>query len=132
MINDDMFNDLSTFDDNDTLENIKGGYTPSLNRVYLVGNLVDAPTKAYTKTDKPVTTFTIYVKRPFSDRETGKKEVDFIDIEVWDKQAENCEKFLEKGSKVAIVGRLRITKYTDKNDVIRNQIRIVADNVNFM
>jgi len=63
---------------------------------------------------------------------SSKEEVIFIDIECWNKTAENCSKFLSKGSCVYIEGKIKVSKWKDKNDNPRQKWFISADVVRFL
>ncbi|MBR4420691.1 MAG: single-stranded DNA-binding protein, partial [Clostridia bacterium] len=60
------------------------------------------------------------------------READFFNITVWRTQAENCSKFLKKGSKVAVVGSLQNHSYEDKDGVKRTLTDIVASEIEFL
>jgi len=103
-----------------------------LNNVVLVGRLVREPELKYTPGNGvPVANFTIAVDRPYKS-DDGEKEADFIPIVVWRKQAENCANYLNKGSLVAVTGRLQIRSYENKEGEKRKVAEIVADNVRFL
>ena len=62
-----------------------------------------------------------------------KSEVTFVDVEVWGKQAEPCQKYLTKGSPVMIEGRLKLDQWEDKaSGQKRSKLKIVAENVQFL
>ena len=63
--------------------------------------------------------------------QSGEKETDFIDIVAWRSQADFVCKYFQKGSLIAIDGRLQSRSYQDKNGNNRTAIEIVANNVNF-
>jgi len=64
-----------------------------LNKVVIIGRLVRDPELKYTVgSGTPWATFTLTVDRPYTDRETGEREADFIDVSTWRKLAENCSK----------------------------------------
>lgn len=99
-----------------------------LNRIVLIGRLTKDPELRYTPANGvAVATFTLAVNRPF-----GKKETDFIPIVVWRAQAENCAKYLGKGSLVAAEGRLQIRTYDDREGQRRYATEVVADSVQFL
>ena len=62
----------------------------------------------------------------------GKHETDFLTITVWRAQAENCAKFLKKGSKAAISGSIQTRTYDSPNGERRYVTEIVADEVQFL
>lgn len=101
-----------------------------LNRIILIGRLTKDPELRYTPNGVAVAKFTLAVdRRKIKDRE---KETDFIDIIVWQKQAENCANYLGKGRLVAVEGRLQIRSYDDSQGVRRKAAEVVAENVRFL
>ncbi|HJT57415.1 MAG TPA: single-stranded DNA-binding protein, partial [Ktedonobacteraceae bacterium] len=61
-----------------------------------------------------------------------KDETEWFNIVAWDKLAETCERYLHKGSKVYIEGRLQTRKYTDRNGVERTAIDVIASNMEML
>ena len=61
-----------------------------------------------------------------------KDEVIFLDVEAWGKTAENCKKYLEKGSQVYVEGKIKINKWEDKNGNKRQKYYISSDLVRFL
>ncbi len=102
-----------------------------LNKVILIGRLTHDPELRYTPNGNAVTKFTLAVNRSFKNRQ-GEREADFIDIVVWQKQAENCANYLGKGRLVAVEGRLQIRSYDDSQGIRRKASEVVADNVRFL
>jgi single-strand DNA-binding protein len=101
-----------------------------LNRVILIGRLTKEPELRYTPSGTAVAKFTLAVdRRQAKDRE---KEADFIDIVVWQKQAENCANYLGKGRLVAVDGRLQVRSYEDSQGIRRKAAEVVAENVRFL
>ena len=98
-----------------------------MNKIIQIGNLTRDPESRVIPSGKTVCSFTIAVNSNW-----GKEEVLFLDITSWNKTAENCQKYLKKGSKVAVEGRLRMEKWEDKQGNQRNKISAVADNVTFL
>jgi single-strand DNA-binding protein len=102
-----------------------------LNRVVLVGRLTRDPELRYTpNTGIAVATFTLAVDRNFANRQ-GEREADFIPIVVWRKPAENCAKYLGKGSMVAVDGRLQVRSY-EQDGQRRYVTEVVAEDVRFL
>ena len=102
-----------------------------MNIVALVGRLTKDPDVRYTAgTQMAVATFTLAIDRPVAkDKE---KQTDFPRIIVFGKQAENCERFLAKGRKVAIQGRIQTGSYQDKTGNTVYTTDVVADRVEFL
>ena len=101
-----------------------------LNVVALMGRLVADPELRHTPQGVSVTTFTIAVDRSFV-RQGEQRQADFIDIVCWRSSAEFVCKYFQKGSLIAVDGRLQSRSYQDKNGNNRTAIEIVANNVNF-
>ena len=102
-----------------------------LNNVVLAGRLTRDVESRQTGSGVTVATFSLAVDRPFTNQD-GERETDFISVVVWRKQAENCAKYIGKGSLVAVTGRLQIRSYEDKEGVKRKVSEVVADNVRFL
>ena len=101
-----------------------------LNVVVLMGRLVADPQLRQTTTGKNVASFRIACDRGRRDA-NGQSQADWIDVVAWDRQAEFVCKYFQKGSLIAIDGRLQSRSYQDKNGNNRTAIEIVANNVNF-
>ena len=101
-----------------------------MNKALLVGRITTKPELRTTNSGIPYTRFSVAINRPFSNN--GERSADFINILVWRKQAENVCNFLDKGSQVAIEGRIQTGNYTDKDGNNRNSFEVVADNIQFL
>lgn len=101
-----------------------------INTVVLIGRLVRKLEVRYTQSNIAVGTTTIAVNRP---RQKDKEqEADFINIKVWGKQAENIHKYLNKGSLIAIEGRIQTGSYNTQDGQKRYITEVVAENVQFL
>ena len=98
-----------------------------MNLTVLTGRLGKDPETKYTTGGKTVTKFSLAVDS-FSGKE---KTTDWFNIVAWDKLAENAGKFLTKGSKAAIVGRLSVRSY-EKNGETKYVTEIVASQIEFL
>ncbi len=99
-----------------------------MNKIFLIGNLTKDPELTETSNGTSVCRFAIAVNRPYG----ANGEVDYFNITVWRAVAENCGKFLKKGSKVAISGSLQNRSYDDKDGIKRYVTDIVAGEVEFL
>ena len=102
-----------------------------MNNVVLIGRLTKDVELKYIGTGTPVANFAIAVDREFTGKD-GKKEVDFIDIQVWGKSAENCSNYIGKGSLVGVQGSIRIDLYQNKEGENRKITRVNANRVQFL
>lgn len=71
------------------------------------------------------------VTRRFKNAE-GEYETDFVNVIAWRGCGENCNKFLQKGKRAAVMGELHIRSYTDSNGVKRTAVEVIADEVEFL
>ena len=102
-----------------------------MNKVILTGNLSRDPEITTTNGGVSVCRFTIAVQRRFQNAE-GEREADFINIVVWRGQAENCHKFLKKGSKCGVIGRIQTSNYEGQDGNRRYVTEVIADEVEFL
>ena len=102
-----------------------------LNHVTVMGRLTRDPELRRTGSGVAVTNFTVAVDRDFADKQSGEKEVDFIDVVAWRQTGEFVDKYFSKGRMAVVSGRLQIRNYTDKDGNKRRAAEIVADNVYF-
>ena len=105
----------------------------SVNKVILLGNLGADPELKYTATGKGVCSLRIATNEVFKDTQGQRQErVEWHRVSVWGSQAENCAKYLKKGSSAYIEGRLQTRKWQDKDGAGRYSTDIVADRVQFL
>lgn len=102
-----------------------------MNKAILIGRLTRDPDIKYFQGNTAVANFTLAVDRTFKNKD-GEKEADFIPIVVWRKQAELCEKYLSKGSMVAIIGKLQVRNYKANDGSTRYVTEVVADEIQFL
>ena len=100
-----------------------------MNRVFLIGNLTRDPEFNKTPNDVSICKFDIAVNRRFA---KTNDEVDFFHIVTWRGQADNCQKFLQKGNKVAIVGSIAIRQYEAQDGTKKTAVDVTADEVQFL
>jgi single-strand DNA-binding protein len=104
----------------------------NLNRVVLTGNLTDDPELRTTPGGHSVCTAAIAVnsREPAGGGE-WRDRVDYFDVVVWGKPAENLVQYKAKGDPLAIDGRLRLDRW-EKDGQKRSKVVIVADNVQWL
>lgn len=95
-----------------------------MNKVMLIGRLARDPEIRHTQDQMTVAKFTLAV-----DRRAKEKDADFISCTAFGKTAEFCEKYVKKGTKIALEGRWQTGSYTNKegtkvytNDCIVDQM----------
>ena len=101
-----------------------------MNKVFLIGRLSRDPELRHTGTGMAVCQINVAISR-----RTGQgrePETDFINVVVWDKQAENVSRYLSKGRQVAVEGRIQTRSY-DNNEGKRTYVtEVIASNVEFL
>lgn len=102
-----------------------------MNKVILIGNLTKDPELTTTNNGISLCRFGLAVQRRFSSND-GERDVDFFNIVVWRGAAENCYKYLKKGSKVGISGSIQTRSYEGNDGVKRYATDIVAEEVEFL
>jgi single-strand DNA-binding protein len=94
-----------------------------LNKVLLIGHLGRDPEITATNSGKVVCKFSLAVDGG------GKDKTEWVNIQAWEKTAEICGKYLSKGSKAYIEGRLRNEQWEDKEVNKRSKTVVVANRV---
>lgn len=102
-----------------------------MNKSIIMGRITRDIELKYTSGHEPiaVTQFNIAVDRP---KRGDDKATDFIPVTVWGKMAENCDKYLAKGSRVLVEGRIQIDIKEDDYGNKKSYTKVVANNVEFI
>ena len=100
-----------------------------MNVVVLTGRLTKDVELSYTTTGTAKAIFTLAVDRI---KKTEDQTADFIRITVWSAQAENCNRYLHKGSKCAVHGRIQTGSYKDRNGQTVWTTDVIAERVEFL
>jgi len=100
----------------------------TVNKVILVGNLGADVELAQTAKGTPVCTLSLAT----SEKRQDSEHTEWHKVVVFSKQAENCAKYLKKGSQVCIEGKIATRKWQDKDGKDRYSTEILADNVKFL
>ncbi len=105
----------------------------SVNRVQLLGNLGADPELRYTPNQAAVATLSIATTeyRKTADGQS-QPHTEWHRVVVWNKQAENCAKYLKKGRSVFVEGKLQTRSWDDANGVKKYTTEIIAQNVQFI
>src|SRR5574344_2518074 len=102
-----------------------------MNKCILIGNLTKDPELTTTTRGISVCRFTLAISRRFTNSE-GERETDFLNIVAWRGLADNCHKFLRKGSKAAVVGNIQTRSYDAQDGTKRYVTEVVAEEVEFV
>lgn len=103
----------------------------NINRVIISGNLTAKPELRATKTGTPVAQLRIATNNRRKIEGEWKDEPNYFDVVVWGTQAQNAEKYLDKGAAIAIDGRLQWREWSH-NDERRQSVEIVAENIQYL
>lgn len=102
-----------------------------MNNVVLIGRLTRDPELRYTPSSQmAVAHFTLAVDRPVQNGQ--ERQADFIRITVFGKQAETADRYLFKGSQVAVNGRIQTGQYKDRNGQTVYTTDVIANRVEFL
>ena len=102
----------------------------ALNRVLLQGRLTADPELKTVGSDTSIATFRIAVDRDYKDKETGKREADFVTVNAWRSSADFVAKYFSKGDSIIIDGHLKYRSWESENGK-RSALDVEADNVYF-
>jgi len=104
-----------------------------VNKVIIVGNLGKDPEQRHTPQGNAVANFPVATSESWNDKDGQKQErTEWHRIVVWGKLAELCTKYLSKGRKAYIEGRLQTRAWDDKDGNKRYTTEVVATTVQFL
>lgn len=102
-----------------------------MNRLFIIGNLTRDPEMRTTQSGINVCSFSVAVNR----RRAGDQQqpqADYFRVSAWRGLAENCQKYLAKGRKVAVTGPVSVSTYQAQDGTTRASLEISADDVEFL
>ena len=97
-----------------------------MNKIILIGNLTRDPELTETAQGKKLCKFTIAVGRTFD-----KEKTDFFSCTAWEQKAEVIAKYVRKGNKLCVVGRLEINE-TEKDGEKTRHHNIIVEEIEFL
>ena len=105
-----------------------------LNKIFLMGRLTFDPELRRTPSGTAVVELRMATSRSWMGKDGDRKEETlFIDVTVWDRQAETCAQYLKKGSSIHVDGYLKMDTWDDKTTgEKRSKIKVQADRVQFL
>ena len=105
----------------------------SLNKIMIIGNLGGDPEMRFTPSGNPVTTFSVATNRVYNSPDGERKEeTEWFSVVTWSKLAENCNRFLTKGQKIYVEGRLHNQTWDGQDGQKHSRLEITANNVIFL
>ena len=99
-----------------------------MQKLTIIGNLTHAPETKDTQSGSMVCTFTVAVNAQIK----GEKVASFYRVSAWGRLADVCDRYLNKGAKVAVVGDLNARLYDGKDGEKRMSLDVRADEVEFL
>ena len=102
-----------------------------LNHIVVMGRLTRDPELRHTQAGTAVASFTVAVDRDYKNKETDKRETDFIDCVAWRSTGEFVSKYFAKGRMAVVEGRLQLRDWQDKEGNKRRSAEILVSNVYF-
>ena len=106
------------------------------NQVTVIGRLGRDPEMNYTQNGTAVTKFSIAVGQGKDSKDknnpNAKERTLWLNVVAWQGLAETAAKYLTKGSKVLIQGRLDLREYQDRNNISRTSVEVIASAVQFL
>lgn len=104
----------------------------SLNKVFLIGNLTRDPELRYIPSGTAVADLRLAVSHRFRTKSgEDREDTVFVDVVVWDRQAQTCSEYLSKGSPLMVEGRLKMDEW-EKDGQKFSKLRIVAERTQFL
>ena len=101
-----------------------------MNKLIIIGNLTRAPEYRETQEGIPVCTFTVAVNRRVCSG--AHPEADYFRVTAWRALGDTCSKYLDKGKKVCVCGRVSAHAYTGSDQTLRAQLEVSAESVEFL
>jgi single-strand DNA-binding protein len=95
----------------------------------VVGNVGRDPEMRYTQSGIPVCSFSVAVTRKWTDRATNERKEETIwhKVTCWRQLAETANSYVRKGGQIMVIGQVRASAYTDKNNQPAASLELTAD-----
>jgi single-strand DNA-binding protein len=104
-----------------------------LNKVMIIGNVGTDPEMRYTANGRAVTSFRVASGRNYTTPEGERREeTEWFTVVTWQKLAEQCSQYLQKGRRVYVEGRLRTRSWDAPDGQRRYRTEVIADRVLFL
>ena len=97
----------------------------NVNRIFVGGRVGKTPEIRKTQSGKSVANFSIAVTEKYN----GKEDVTWFNVTAWDKSADFAEKWIQKGARVLVVGKIQIRQYDDRDGNKRTSTDVIAQDI---
>ena len=101
-----------------------------MNKCFITGRIANNLELRATTTGKSICEFRLATNRPTN--RDGERVADFINCRVWGKMAENLVKYQTKGNLIAVIGRMQVDNYTDKDGKNRKYTYGLVENLEYL
>ena len=101
-----------------------------MNRVILTGRIASNLEIRATSTGKSICDFRLATNRPTN--RDGERVTDFVNCRVWNKLAENLERYQKKGNLIAVSGRIQIDPYKDREGNNRYNTYVLVEDIEYL
>lgn len=101
-----------------------------INTLTALGRLVADPRQATAQSGATCTNFTLACDTPYKDG-NGDKLTNFYDVSAWGKLGDRCAAYLHKGERIVITGDLFVRRYTDRNGMERQSVKVNLSDFGF-
>ena len=102
-----------------------------MNKLMIIGNLTRDPELRSTQSGFSICTFTVAVNKRTKNSQ-GQNEADYFRVSAWRELGENCQKYLAKGRKVAVVGSVSVSTYQGRDGKTYSTLEVQAQDVEFL
>lgn len=102
-----------------------------MNKLTIIGNLTRDPESRTTGSGNTVCSFTVAANRRKT-QHSNQPEADFFRVNAWNQLGENCQRYLAKGRKVCVVGRVSVSTYQANDGTTRASMDVMAEEVEFL
>jgi single-strand DNA-binding protein len=104
-----------------------------LNKVMVIGNVGTDPEMRYTANGRAVTSFRVAANRNYTTPDGERREeTEWFSVVAWQKLAEQCSQYLQKGRRVYVEGRLQTRSWDTPDGQRRFRTEVIADRVIFL
>ncbi|MDP2341125.1 MAG: single-stranded DNA-binding protein [Deltaproteobacteria bacterium] len=103
-----------------------------VNKVIIVGNLGRDPEVRYSQAGMAICNFSVAVTERVKDGDAWKEATEWFRVVTFGKTAENAGQYLQKGRQVYVEGRLKTSKYKDKEGVEKTSVELICNNLTFL
>tara|TARA_R100000315_G_scaffold58730_1_gene34043 strand:- start:112 stop:483 length:372 start_codon:yes stop_codon:yes gene_type:complete len=103
-----------------------------LNKVMIIGRLGADPEMRYTENGKAITTFNVATSSYRTKDGERIEQTEWFSIVTWDKLAETCAQYIQKGKQVYVEGRMQTRSWTNDTGDKRYRTELIANEVKFL